>query len=272
MLPNSSNMTNTIEKFRINETSSAGPRWKKYLQRFEIMMEVFDITDEKKKKSMLLHYSGEEIFDIFCTIEGRNEMNFEQITNHLSDYFMPKKCTEYEVHKFRNCRQKDDQSIDDFHTRLRALAENCEFSDTNLEIKMQIIQKCSSDKLRKRALQQSMTLQEILSFARSFEIASYQAAEMSTSKKANIMKIKERNKSNVSKYKTAKLCFRCGQEWPHDKKCPAMGKQCEKCGRYNHLSRVCKTKTPKSNVNKTWQNENTDESDKSTDESDEDCI
>ena len=72
MLPNSSNMTNTIEKFRIKETSSAGPRWKKYLQRFEIMMEVFDITDEKKKKSMLLHYSGEEIFDIFCTIEGRN--------------------------------------------------------------------------------------------------------------------------------------------------------------------------------------------------------
>ena len=81
--------------------------------------------------------------------------------------------------KFRSCTQSENESIDEYYGSLRNLSENCEFHDIGLEIRMQIIQKCSSERLRKKALQQTMPLQELLCFARSIEISEFQAKQMS---------------------------------------------------------------------------------------------
>ena len=121
------------------------------------------------------------------------------------------------------------------------LSENCEFNDVDLEIRMQIIQKCFSDRLRKKALQQSMILQELLSFARSIEISEAQAKEMSN-KKEDVFKITKNHKSNRIN-ESSKKCYRCGQSWPHQERCPAIGKKCKKCSKLNHFSSVCKTKS-----------------------------
>ena len=42
------------------------------------------------------------------------------------------------------------------------------------------------------------------------------------------------------------VCNNCGYETPHktrDNQCPAKGKQCKKCLKYNHFARVCKSKS-----------------------------
>ncbi|KAJ1206011.1 hypothetical protein NDU88_001426 [Pleurodeles waltl] len=39
----------------------------------------------------------------------------------------------------------------------------------------------------------------------------------------------------------------CGRAYPHQGKCPAMGKQCTNCQRINHFAKVCRSaKKPKS--------------------------
>ena len=55
---------------------------------------------------------------------------------------------ECEMHKFIKYSQKENENICEYHMRLQNLAENCEFHDKNIEIKMQIIQRCKSNKLR----------------------------------------------------------------------------------------------------------------------------
>ena len=228
--------------FILGETTSAGPRWKKYVERFEMMIEAYKVEDDQRKKALLLHNAGEDIFSIYSTFTNKKALKYDEVVKQINEYFIPKKSIEFEVYKFRSCRQKETESIDEYYARLRTLSENCEFHDVDLEIRMQIIQKCFSDRLRKKALQQSMTLQELLSFARSIEISEAQAKEMSNRNEEVFKVTKNRNSSNRSN-ESSKKCFRCGQDWPHQDKCPAMGKKCNICSKFNHFSAVCRRKT-----------------------------
>ena len=58
---------------------------------------------------------------------------------------------------FRKENQKADESTAEFHTRLAILAKKCDFADTDLEIKRQIIQGTSSNRLRRKAVEKELT-------------------------------------------------------------------------------------------------------------------
>jgi hypothetical protein len=62
----------------------------------------------------------------------------------LTTYFKPRKNTQFEIIEFRNMKQLHGESIDQFSTRLRQKANNCEFSDIDSDIKSQIIQSVGS--------------------------------------------------------------------------------------------------------------------------------
>jgi len=223
------------------EETSAGIRWKKYVMRFKNMLEAYQITDDNQKKALLLHNAGEEVFDIFISLpEEKKEENFEGTVKNLTKYFMPKKSTEYEIHKFRRCSQMPDESLDAYHTRLRHLSLNCEFENSEKEIKSQIIQACTSKKLRLKALQDSPNLEQLLVIGRSMEMAEQQAKAMVTEEINKIKTKKPRDKSQ--------LCWFCGKEYPHKGACPAKGKSCNNCGKPNHFEKVCRQKN-QNNVN-----------------------
>jgi len=79
------------------------------------------------------------------------------------------------VYKFRQAKQSANESIDSFHTRLRQLAHNCEFTENDREVKSQIIQGCQSTRLRRKALREDLNLETLLSSARALEISEKQA-------------------------------------------------------------------------------------------------
>ena len=60
----------TLESFDTNEITTAGYRWKKYLIRFNDMVEVHKILGNKRQKARLLHHAGEDVFNIYCKFEG----------------------------------------------------------------------------------------------------------------------------------------------------------------------------------------------------------
>ncbi|KAK3772391.1 hypothetical protein RRG08_031415 [Elysia crispata] len=49
------------------EEPSAGTRWKKCLSKFENLVTAMDITSEVRKKALLVHYKGDEIYDLIDT-------------------------------------------------------------------------------------------------------------------------------------------------------------------------------------------------------------
>ena len=67
-------------------------------------------------------------------------------------YFSPKKNVDYEIFQFRQAIQQPSETVDQFATRLRKMASNCEFHDTDKEIKAVSIQNCQSKRLRRSAL------------------------------------------------------------------------------------------------------------------------
>ncbi|VDI13128.1 Hypothetical predicted protein [Mytilus galloprovincialis] len=104
--------------------------------------------------------------------------DFSAAKHKLTAYFAPKKNTEYEIYKFRQAKQTSDETIDSFHTRLRQLAVNCEFTETSKEVKSQIIQGCHSTRLRRKALREDTTLEGLISSARALELSEKQATEI----------------------------------------------------------------------------------------------
>ena len=76
------------------------------------------------------------------------------------------------MYKFRQAKQQSDEGVDAYLTRLRQLSINCDFEENkDKEIKSQIIQGCSSSRLRHRALGEDHTLEKLLKLARSMELS-----------------------------------------------------------------------------------------------------
>ena len=68
--------------------------WKKRCARLVNLLVGLDIKDDKRKHALLLHYSGEQVNNIFDTLP-----------DIATNYFASKKCTELEIYKFRHATQ-----------------------------------------------------------------------------------------------------------------------------------------------------------------------
>ena len=55
------------------------------------------------------------------------------------------------MYRFRQAKQETHETLDQFHTRLRSLAQTCNFHDVDFEIEQQIITAGTSSRIRKRA-------------------------------------------------------------------------------------------------------------------------
>ena len=129
---------------------------------------------------MLLHYTCEEINDIFETLpDTGEENNYQAAIDALNAHFTPTANSEFSIYCFRQAKQQPNETLDTLHTRLQQLAMPCSFTDNDKEVKTQIIQACTSRKLRRSALQHSeWSLSNLLSPGRAMELANKHAADI----------------------------------------------------------------------------------------------
>ncbi|XP_064470096.1 uncharacterized protein K02A2.6-like [Ornithodoros turicata] len=59
------------------EPSSIAQRWEKWLNRLENFIVASNVKDKKQQKAMLLHFAGEQVFDIYEALGGTAEDDFE---------------------------------------------------------------------------------------------------------------------------------------------------------------------------------------------------
>ena len=164
-------------------------------------------------RALLLYYAGEEVGDIFKTLAEMGE-DFAMAKEKLTEYFNPKRKVEYQVYTFRRAKQNPGESMNAYHSRLHQLTTTCQFADVNKEIKSQIVSSCSSQRLCRKALQDTtLTLETLLNEARVLEISQTQAKEIKSSRNANAVL-----PQLVQKYRAKGNCYNCGESWPHDPK------------------------------------------------------
>ena len=176
-------MAVSLPSFQVHLDGNVGPRWKKWLAIFENLTIGMGIEDEKRKRALLLHYSGPEVDEIFDTLEHTGEdKDYKKAVEKLTAHFNPQVNTTYEVYNFRKAQQNEGESFDSFHTRLRTLAKTCEFADADKEIKEQIILSCKSNALRRKALREDLDLTALLKAGRALELSETQAKEVESDK------------------------------------------------------------------------------------------
>ena len=224
-------------------------------------MVALNITDDARQKALLLHYMGDETNDIFDTLTvpdpTDDQTTMSVAIQALTDHFAPKQNIEYEIYKFRQAQQHKDEEFSTFLTHLRQLSINCNFHEVDRELKTQIIQGCSSSRLRQKALSDpSMTLVKLIETARATEVADHQASGMESKPVVQTVQqglhgkvtpnFKLLKKPFRKKPDAGASCWNCGRQWPHDggkQSCPALGKTCRSCQKLDHFDSVCRSKS-----------------------------
>ena len=228
------------------DPTNTSARWTKWLERFETYLVAANITNNARKRALLLYQAGSEVHEIFKTLPNTGETDdYDLAVTALTTYFEPDKNRIYQIYTFRQTIQQAGETIDEFHTRLRTLAKHCEFHDEDFEIKMQIVCHGTSSRLRKRALKdQTYSLKDMLIDGRKLETSTAQASGMAE-------QVKRLEVNEVRGRPTEKHCFNCGFEYPHTNgPCPARSATCSACGIKGHYSRVCRkeqNKRPRAN-------------------------
>ncbi len=160
--------------------TAVGSHWDEWLDRFENYLAVMDIKDATRKRAMMIHFAGEDIYKIFRTLEETGEAkDYDIVKAKLTEYFKPQQNIEYERYVFRRSQQQPSETLDQDYTQLRQLASTCDFTDIAAEIKSQIVLNGQSSRLRRRALRNpKLTLKELLDYGRAQETSETQASGM----------------------------------------------------------------------------------------------
>ena len=142
------------------------------MSRFENFCVAYEITDPNRKRALLLHSAGEDVQNIFDTINSPTgtQTKLSVILDALNEYFIPKLKLEYKLFMFRSGKQENDETLGQFHTELLHLRKDCEIVDLNRELKSHVIFGCGSRRVR-----HCLTLNAILTYARTIETYEQQA-------------------------------------------------------------------------------------------------
>ena len=146
-------------------------RWKELLRRYERFLVAMDIKDDTRKRVLLLYAAGKEVEKVLATLSDVGEdKDYKKAVEKLNEYFSPKKNVLFKTHKFRQLKQVTEDTIEQYCTRLRQQAIICEFSNSENELKIQLVEGCLSSRVRRKAIEDDLSLANILSYARSLEI------------------------------------------------------------------------------------------------------
>ncbi|XP_065190696.1 uncharacterized protein K02A2.6-like [Sycon ciliatum] len=244
----------SLNPFDLEPPESVGPRWEKWLARFDNYLIAANITEDERQRAQLLHGGGEDVFDVYLTFDSSSITSYDDLKDALTAHFSPKRNREYEVYLFRREKQSQSETLDSYVTRLRRLGKHCQFADMDTELKSQVVQHCVSSKVREKAfMESSMSLADLLTYARSVEVTMSSVAAMagassfSKPEHPQVHKVERRHPSSRDQpspsSKAVRKCSGCGGKW-HDNRsdCPAWGKTCKSCSRSNHFAKVCRSK------------------------------
>jgi len=229
---------------------NAGVKWQEYLEGFNNFMIIHDIKDDNRMICTLLHVAGEQVVRIFATLRANTGMvdhatlkqetdtslalqvprvdKFPDMCKKMTDYYNPKRSKMYERHVFTHTKQKPDEDIMSFVTRLRTAARYCEYVDTDEMICGQVLSGGTSEWLTTRAFQDSSepTLESIMKLATTKAVATTRAKVM---KEESIDHNEEVNNVGYNQY-NRKTNQSNAQRPQTSEQASSCGKPCNYCG------------------------------------------
>lgn len=229
-------------------SSNLSKRWDLFLQSWNNYEVATNLSErsQPQRVATLLSVIGTDPLEVYNTFEWApdEEKTTTEVLQKLADYCKPRKNVTYERHKLMCTRQQDGETFDQYLTKLKLLAADCDYgSIKDSIIKDMVVFGINDEKLRENLLRDTeMTLEKATQMARAGEQAHSQANSManrSAQCDQRVYKIKPATDHKT----TMNQCRYCGLQHVFDRqKCPAFGKKCNKCNGLNHFARQCKVR------------------------------
>ncbi|CAI9719522.1 Hypothetical predicted protein [Octopus vulgaris] len=226
--------------------------FKKFRRKSQLVFKSFlkGITDEEKVSYILL-WTGEKGLDLFNSWDmSESDCNnpdtlLEKFERHLE----PRSNHRIHRYEFQGLKQDPQETIDNFLSRLKNIAEKCKFRDKEEKIVGQLIWGCAYKEVQKSLIgKDTLQLIEAVDTARAFEATTKQMASLTlqtSSLGSSVDIVSSHRTKHTRKQRT---CQYCGTEhkFNNRKKCPAFGTHCKACGKLNRWEKMCRlTKSQK---------------------------
>lgn len=155
------NTTFVIEGFDRNRI-----KWTRWVERLEGAFHLFH-TATNEKLHMLLHYMGQDTYDMLCdklAPSKPHEETYENIVKMLGEHFDPKPLEIVENFRFHLRKQQEAESIEEYVVALRKLSINCNFGAyLEMALRNQLVFGVRSPKVQNRLLEcKDLTLKKRL--------------------------------------------------------------------------------------------------------------
>ncbi|UYV79770.1 K02A2.6-like [Cordylochernes scorpioides] len=204
---------------------------------------------------------GREAQNIFKSFNLNNadKNNLSIVKGKFYIYFSPKLNTTIERFKFNQMKQKEDESFNDFLTRIKLQIANCKYAVMSDELlKDRIVVGIINNEIRERLLSEAdLNLEKATQICIACENATNQmkhvlsdsdkqvaVTKMNSKKWEDSKEPRKENTTNQS-HKIIENCRNCGRSHKINQ-CPAYQKRCNKCKKLNHFANLCRSKNTNS--------------------------
>lgn len=263
--------------------------FRKFKQNFEIYLLAAGLheKDNKLKTAILLNVIGEDAVELYNTfnLSDGDKSDYEKVIKQFEEYADPKKNIVMERFHFNSRDQQENEPFNNFLTDLRKLVKSCEYKDqTDSLLRDRIVLGVFDKGLQERLLRvQDLTLNNAVDFCRAAELGRNRVEDIANKSKHNVCIVKSSFPSVSSRqqvsskpfYNNKKTdgedvqvqkqinveqkyeCRKCSRVHSQ-RQCPAFGKKCYLCQKFNHFANCCnqrrvntlfKDNTSGSNVN-----------------------
>ena len=114
------------------EPATLAQRWDKWKAEFELYVAASGVDDKVQKRALLLHLAGPGVREIFKTypveVQG-DAKEFDKAMTCLSNHFKLKKNVPLARQKLLASKPNPGEAINNFVTRLKSLAEHCDYGE-----------------------------------------------------------------------------------------------------------------------------------------------
>lgn len=258
----------------IDKIEDALAQWQKFKQSFRIfiMAAGFEKLAETRKAAILLNCIGSQAQDLyFNVLKTEEKPKLDDVINIFDGYFKPKQNEVMNSFSFNKRIQEEGEAFDSFYTSLRKLGDTCNFGEQqDRMLRDRIVIGITDHRIQQRLLEaKDLTLEKAVDMCRSAELSKehikiLHKSEVQVVRSGNTdqrgkpsynrdKSIHNNNKfqNKFSNSNNLYLCKKCHSKHG-PKNCPAYGKKCNRCNKFNHFSIGCKNSFDKLN----WFNNN----------------
>ncbi|XP_043288459.1 uncharacterized protein [Venturia canescens] len=222
--------------------------WNHWIERFEQYYIANDIASEKGVALFLtlIGSEGYALLRSLCTPCLPANKSLKELNEIMKNHLQPKPSVIAERYKFKECSQKDTDSIMEFLANLKRLSTYCEFgSSLESHLRDQFVWGVKNERIKKRLLSEhDLTYARAVELAQTMEMATKDVAEMGASSKGQVDSINFVGKGSKksSTRESSVKCWCCGRSNHPTTACRYRSLKCRNCQKPGHLVRMCKVK------------------------------